>query len=113
MYLVMPYVQGDTLHDRMVKRRLTPDEVARWIGQVADALQFAHDQRVIHRDVKPSNLMITRTGNALLTDFGLARVIEGGNALTGSMLMGTPAYVSPEQGRGQHTSRDPINTHSG
>jgi Protein kinase domain len=103
VYLVMPYVQGDTLHDRMVKGRLNQDEVARWIGQVASALQFAHDQGVIHRDVKPSNIMIARTGNALLTDFGLARVIEGGNTLTGSMLMGTPAYVSPEQGRGQHT----------
>lgn len=103
VYLVMPYVQGDTLNDRMVRGRLTPEEVARWIGQVADALQFAHDQGIIHRDVKPSNIMISRTGNALLTDFGLARVVEGGNTLTGSMLMGTPAYVSPEQGRGQRT----------
>jgi len=56
---------------------------------------------VIHRDIKPANVMINRTGNALLTDFGLARLVEGSHSLTGSMLMGTPAYVSPEQGRGQ------------
>ena len=70
-------------------------------GQVSDALTVAHDQGVIHRDIKPANVMISRTGNALLTDFGLARLVEGSHSLTGSMLMGTPAYVSPEQGRGQ------------
>jgi hypothetical protein len=76
-------------------------DLSRWVGQVSDALQFAHDQGVIHRDIKPANVMINRTGNALLTDFGLARLVEGSHSLTGSMLMGTPAYVSPEQGRGQ------------
>ncbi len=101
VYLVMPLVLGDTLHDRLTQQKLSVPDLSRWIGQVSDALQFAHDQGVIHRDIKPANVMISRTGNALLTDFGLARLVEGSHSLTGSMLMGTPAYVSPEQGRGQ------------
>ncbi|MBM3122289.1 MAG: serine/threonine protein kinase [Chloroflexi bacterium] len=101
VYLVMPFVQGDTLHDRMVQQRISVPDLAKWIGQVSDGLQFAHDQGVIHRDIKPANVLISRTGNALLTDFGLARLVEGSASLTGSMLMGTPAYVSPEQGKGQ------------
>jgi hypothetical protein len=101
VYLVMPLVQGETLHDRMIQKKVTLQELSKWVGQIADGLQFAHDQGVIHRDIKPANVMISRTGNALLTDFGLARLVEGSTSLTGSMLMGTPAYVSPEQGKGQ------------
>ncbi|MCJ7677231.1 MAG: serine/threonine protein kinase [Anaerolineales bacterium] len=101
VYLVMPFVQGETLHERLIQRKVSIHDLSKWIGQVADALQFAHDQGVIHRDIKPANIMISRTGNALLTDFGLARLVEGSASLTGSMLMGTPAYVSPEQGKGQ------------
>ena len=101
VYLVMPLVLGDTLHDRLIQQKLSVPDLSRWIGQVSDGLQFAHDQGVIHRDIKPANVMISRTGNALLTDFGLARLVEGSHSLTGSMLMGTPGYVSPEQGRGQ------------
>ena len=100
VYIVMPFIKGLTLHDYMNKRRLTDAESARWIGQVLAALDFAHRHGVIHRDVKPSNIMIDENGDALLTDFGLARMTEGTGTLTGSMLMGTPAYVSPEQGRG-------------
>ncbi len=99
-YLVMPFVTGETLNERLVKRHLTEEEAARWIGQVSAALEFAHRKGVIHRDVKPSNILISRAGDALLTDFGLARLAEGSNSLTGSMMMGTPAYMSPEQGRG-------------
>jgi len=101
VYLVMPLVVGDTLHDRLIQQKISMQDLSHWISQVSDALQFAHDQGVIHRDIKPANVMINRTGNALLTDFGLARLVEGSHSLTGSMLMGTPAYVSPEQGRGQ------------
>ncbi len=101
VYLVMPLVLGDTLHERLIQQKLSVQDLSRWIGQVSDGLQFAHDQGVIHRDIKPANVMISRTGNALLTDFGLARLVESSHSLTGSMLMGTPGYVSPEQGRGQ------------
>ncbi|MCJ7511944.1 MAG: serine/threonine protein kinase, partial [Anaerolineales bacterium] len=99
-YLVMPFVVGDTLYDRMTRRGVTQAEAARWMGQTAEALQFAHDRGVIHRDIKPSNIMVTRQGLAQLTDFGLARMTESSTSLTGSMILGTPAYVSPEQGRG-------------
>lgn len=101
VYLVMPYIPGETLHERMARRRVADPDAARWIGQVAEALDFAHRHGIIHRDIKPSNIMIGEDGEAYLTDFGLARLIEGSNTLTGSMLMGTPSYVSPEQGRGK------------
>lgn len=101
VYAAMPYIPGDTLHQKMAKRRLSSTECSKWIGQVAEALAFAHEKGVIHRDIKPSNVIISESGDAMLTDFGLARAIEGHSSLTGSMLMGTPAYVSPEQGRGE------------
>jgi serine/threonine-protein kinase len=101
IYLVMPFIQGQTLYDHMVKTGLTDEEALLWIGQVTDALAYAHKKGVIHRDVKPSNIMITPAGKAVLMDFGLARMAEGTSTLTGSMLMGTPAYVSPEQGKGE------------
>ena len=101
VYLVMPLVRGQTLQDVLSKRSPGPADAGRWIGQVAAALDFAHRKGVIHRDVKPSNVLIDDHGRALLTDFGLARLVEGTGTLTGSMLMGTPAYVSPEQARGQ------------
>ena len=100
VYLAMPFIAGDTLQDRMTRKRLNEAETVRWIVQVGAALEFAHRKGIIHRDVKPSNILIDAGGNALLTDFGLARVIEGSSTLTGSLLMGTPAYVSPEQARG-------------
>lgn len=100
-YLVMPFIYGDTLQARMNQGRITRQEAVRWIDQIAAALQFAHDQGVIHRDIKPSNILIDLAGDARLTDFGLARMVEGTSSLTGSALMGTPAYMSPEQARGQ------------
>jgi len=99
-YLAMPFIRGGTLHDRIARGQVTLEGSQHWITQVATALDFAHRQGVIHRDVKPSNVMIDENSNALLADFGLARLVEGTGTLTGSMLMGTPAFVSPEQGRG-------------
>jgi uncharacterized protein (UPF0297 family) len=101
VFTVMPYIEGETLFGRMTRAPVSNEECARWIGQVSRALHYAHQQGVVHRDIKPSNIMLHSGGQALLTDFGLARAIEGHSSLTGSMLMGTPAYVSPEQGRGE------------
>lgn len=100
VYLAMPFVRGSTLAVVLKTNRLKLSDVTRWIGQICDALQYAHSRGIIHRDVKPSNIIINDEGNALLTDFGLARQVEGTNTLTGSMLLGTPAYMSPEQAQG-------------
>jgi hypothetical protein len=101
VYTAMPYVSGETLHRHIVNASITTEENVRWVGEISEALGFAHDHGVIHRDVKPANVIISESGSAQLTDFGLARVVEGHSSLTGSMLMGTPAYISPEQGKGE------------
>ncbi len=101
VYTAMPFVSGETLHRHIANASISAHENARWVGEISEALGFAHDHGVIHRDVKPSNVIISESGSAQLTDFGLARVIEGHSSLTGSMLMGTPAYISPEQGKGE------------
>src|SRR3972149_1093770 len=93
----MPLLQVGSLADRLQKGALTPSEGARVMTQVSDALQFAHDQGVVHRDVKPSNILMDETGNALLSDFGLAQIHDASVSLTGSALLGTPAYMSPAQ----------------
>jgi serine/threonine-protein kinase len=101
-YLVMRFVDGSTLRDLMVKRRLPLAQVLRLVGQVADALAYAHRNKVIHRDIKPSNILVDPDGSALLTDFGIAKLLEAAPHLTGTgESLGTPNYMSPEQVRGQ------------
>jgi serine/threonine protein kinase len=101
VYIVMPFIKGETLSDRLVRKGLTEREANEYVGQICDALDFAHKQKIIHRDIKPANIMIKESGEAVLMDFGLARHMEGSGRLTGSMLMGTPAFVSPEQAQGK------------
>jgi eukaryotic-like serine/threonine-protein kinase len=105
VYFIMAYIGGDNLakliHDR---GPLDPNEVRRILREVADALQYAHNRKVVHRDIKPDNILLdSDTGRAMVTDFGIARaVIEGsGSKLTATgMALGTPAYMSPEQAAG-------------
>ncbi|HJT59928.1 MAG TPA: protein kinase, partial [Ktedonobacteraceae bacterium] len=109
-YLVTPYVEGGTLRDYLLKRKLlTLEEAASIIGQIASALQCAHDHGVVHRDVKPSNILLRQDGYAYLVDFGLAKAITGGESLTtiGAMV-GTPEYMAPEQSNGQSDYRSDI-----
>ncbi len=101
-YIVMPYFAGGTLHDRLRSGPLLPLEGARIVEQISSALNFAHQQGIIHRDVKPSNILLGENGEAKLTDFGFAHVPWESASLTGSMLIGTPAYMSPEQCRGEN-----------
>jgi len=100
-YLVMPYVEGGTLTDHLTNSPPSSTFGARVFEQVASALQYAHSRGVVHRDVKPSNILIDEDGNALLADFGLARIHDASVNLTGSALIGTPAYISPEQASGE------------
>jgi serine/threonine-protein kinase len=100
LYYVMPYVEGQSLRERLRQEsRLPLDEVLRIAHEAAQALQYAHEHGVIHRDVKPENLLLTSDGNTLVADFGIARALSGGDErLTETGLaIGTPQYMSPEQ----------------
>jgi branched-chain amino acid transport system substrate-binding protein len=100
-YIVMPFVQSGTLSELLHKREQSLPEVRRIMVQIGDALSYAHTRGMIHRDIKPSNVLIDERGNCLLTDFGLARMAESATQITTSgTVMGTPAYMSPEQGAG-------------
>jgi serine/threonine protein kinase len=109
-YLVMPYVEGGTLRDHLHKKqRLTLTEAASFVDQIASALQYAHDSGVIHRDVKPSNILLRPDGYAYLADFGLAKAIMGAEALTSiGAIVGTPEYTAPEQSNGINDYRSDI-----
>src|SRR5207302_1254426 len=103
LYYVMPYVEGESLRDRLTRERQLPLEDAVQIGrEVADALSYAHAQGVVHRDIKPENILL-ESGHAVVSDFGIARAINAaaGDKLTETGLaVGTPLYMSPEQGVG-------------
>jgi serine/threonine protein kinase/tetratricopeptide (TPR) repeat protein len=100
-FIVMRYLEGGTLRQVQARGALPPEEILYTLGQIASALDYAHRQGVVHRDLKPSNVMIDREGNAFVTDFGIARVSDAPEQLTGTgHLIGTPAYMAPEQARG-------------
>jgi WD40 repeat protein/tetratricopeptide (TPR) repeat protein/tRNA A-37 threonylcarbamoyl transferase component Bud32 len=101
-YLVSEFVQGVTLSDLLTARRPTFREAASLVAEVADALQYAHERGVVHRDVKPSNVMLDDLGRPHLMDFGLAKRDAGEITMTiEGHVLGTPAYMSPEQARGE------------
>jgi serine/threonine protein kinase len=104
-YMVMEYIDGGTLQAKMVelsrKSRYMPiDQVVSILRQVAEALDYAHKKGIIHRDIKPSNILLDSAGNAYLSDFGIARILGGTQLTSTGSLIGTPTYMSPEQGRG-------------
>ncbi len=100
-YLVMAYYPGETLEERLARGPL-PVETARDLAlQVGRGLESAHRAGIVHRDVKPANILVTESGQAKILDFGIARLLgEAGLTATGAQL-GTPAYMSPEQARGE------------
>jgi serine/threonine-protein kinase len=103
LFYVMPYVEGETLRDRLDREKQLPvDDALQISREVADALSYAHSHGVIHRDIKPENILL-ESGHAVVADFGIARAIDqaGGEKLTATGLaVGTPAYMSPEQATG-------------
>src|SRR5262245_49099651 len=101
-FLVTEFIEGKTLEEELRQRPIDPLRAAHLVAEVSDALQYAHDHGVIHRDVKPSNILIDRDGQPHVTDFGLAKRDAGGETMTSDgRVMGTPAYMSPEQARGE------------
>jgi serine/threonine-protein kinase len=100
-FLVMPYLRVGNLAQRLQQGPLNAVDGGRIFGEIASALAFAHEKGIVHRDVKPSNILLTDQGQALLSDFGLAQIHDASVSLTGSMMLGTPAYVSPEMVRGE------------
>jgi serine/threonine protein kinase len=100
-YLVMELLEGDTLADRLAGGPLPPAEAARIGAAVADALDAAHGRGIIHRDVKPSNILLTPAGEVKVMDFGIAAAADETHSTTGSELYGTAAYISPERAAGQ------------
>jgi len=105
LYLIFPYVRGGSLSDALKTGALDHTRIDAILRQVASALDYAHRQGVLHRDIKPNNILIDGEGHAVLADFGIARLMEdatGAEALTHSGgIIGTPAYMSPEQAEGQ------------
>jgi eukaryotic-like serine/threonine-protein kinase len=101
-YMAMEYVPGGTLKERMkTEGGLTPREAAEIASQVADALAVAHDRGIVHRDVKPQNVLLAASGEAKVSDFGIARAASTDTLTQTDAVLGTLAYMSPEQVRGE------------
>jgi serine/threonine protein kinase/uncharacterized caspase-like protein len=104
-YVVLQYVDGGDLSQRLKDRAWAPEEAARLVATLARAMDYAHSRRILHRDLKPSNILFERDGTPKISDFGLAKLIgeqqeDTAETQTGT-IMGTPSYMSPEQTRGE------------
>ncbi|MBX3467858.1 MAG: serine/threonine protein kinase [Planctomycetes bacterium] len=101
-YLVMDLVDGESLEERLVRGPLPPQEAARLVAPIARALAALHAARIIHRDVKPANVLVDGAGRPRLTDFGLARLLDEGERLTRTnQALGTACFMAPEQFAGK------------
>ncbi len=109
-YMVMEFVEGGSLQERLQAlhgqdQRMTLQEIETVIRGLAAALDYAHGRGIVHRDVKPSNILFTPDGDPVLTDFGIARLLQEGALTLAGMSVGTPDYMSPEQGMGRPATR--------
>lgn len=105
-YIAMEFLQGRELRDILNDEKLLPiDQVLDIVAQVALGLSYAHEHGIIHRDVKPSNIMVLRDGHAKITDFGIARMASAAVRTQTGMVLGSPKYMSPEQVMGKLTDQ--------
>jgi serine/threonine protein kinase len=101
-YLVMKFIEGITLKARISQGSIGNEDILRIVEAVGAALAYAHKRGILHRDVKPSNVILASDGQIYLADFGLARIAQSGETtLTTDMVIGTPQYISPEQALGK------------
>ncbi len=98
LYLVMAFIEGGSLEERIVDGPMPMETIERFLRQIAGAMDYAHRQDIVHRDIKPGNILIDGENNALLADFGIAKISDSN--LTGTGVVGTPAYMAPEQAQG-------------
>src|SRR5712664_297557 len=102
VFFAMAYIEGETLTERVRRRGpLAPSEASRVLRDVAWALAYAHGQGVIHRDVKPDNILLESGGRVMVADFGIASVVAGAGGLSTGEVVGTPEFMSPEQALGE------------
>ena len=107
-FFSMGFVEGQSLSQRLADGPLPSREAAELVRRVSEAIEYAHRRGVIHRDLKPANILLDRDGNPRVTDFGLAKKVQGDSGLTGSgQIMGTPSYMPPEQAGGKRDEVGP------
>jgi serine/threonine-protein kinase len=102
----MEYIEGEDLKNMLSRHvTLTEDMIYNYLRQICDAMAYAHNLGIIHRDLKPANIMIDERNQVKVTDFGIAKVIDASSTNNGTMIMGTPLYMSPEQIQGGKIDR--------
>lgn len=103
VFILLDFVEGITLQTHLYQlgRPLTVKEALQFVRPLCAALSYAHGENIIHRDIKPGNILISQTGQVYITDFGIARLIDDAGTLTQGMMVGTPLYMAPEQILGQ------------
>src|SRR5512143_1293752 len=100
-YLVMRFIEGETLKARLARTPLTLEETLKIMTAISQALTYAHERGILHRDIKPSNILLEKGSEPFLADFGLARMASAGEStLSKDTMLGTPQYMSPEQAQG-------------